>query len=195
MKHLKMLGLSLVAVAIAVMTAASAASATTLEVGGVAQNKSVSFAWTLKSGTSMTFQTTTGEPWGTCTGLEIKGATEGTFTGSTVSGKLSSFAWSGCLDKVETIKPGRLQIAWSSGTNGTVTLFETEFKWYLEAFGEPLTCKVSPSGTDIGLLTGVKEGQATVDMNAVISCGLILPSMRLAGSLTVTSPSGLGVVS
>jgi hypothetical protein len=193
MKHLKMLGLGLAAAAIALMTVgANSASATTLEVGGVAQNKSVSFTWTLKSGTSMVFEGVGGGFFGTCTGLEVKGATEGTFTGSTVGGKLSSFTWSGCRDTTDTDNPGRFQIAWSSGTNGTVTLSETQFTWFVEAFGTTFTCKLG-SGADLGTLTGSKEGQAAVDMNALVDCGGIVLSLK--GVLTVTSPSGLGVVS
>jgi hypothetical protein len=42
-------------------------------------------------------------------------------------------------------------------------------------------------------MTGVKEGNATMDINAALFCGGI--SSKWEATYTVTSPSGLGVVS
>ena len=43
-----------------------------------------------------------------------------------------------------------------------------------------LTC--TTSNTDIGTLTGVKEGNATMDINAVLNCGAFLPSAKWEGT-------------
>jgi hypothetical protein len=55
-----------------------------------------------------------------------------------------------------------------------------------------LNCKTE-AGTHLGTLTGVKEGNATMDINAALFCGGI--SSKWEATYTVTSPSGLGVVS
>ncbi|HEX6204942.1 MAG TPA: hypothetical protein VFZ29_03950, partial [Solirubrobacterales bacterium] len=75
-------------------------------------------------------------------------------------------------------------------TNGTVFSEEAEI-----TVGSPfgtLNCKTN-AGVDLGTLTGTKEGHATIDVNAVLNCGFLMPSATLKGTYTVTSPTGLGV--
>jgi hypothetical protein len=49
------------------------------------------------------------------------------------------------------------------------------------------------TGTDVGTLTGVKEGTATMDINAILNCGFFLPSAKWQATYTVTNPANLGV--
>jgi hypothetical protein len=52
-------------------------------------------------------------------------------------------------------------------------------------FGASATCKTG-AGTTIGTLTGVSAGDATMDINATINCG-ILGNSAWTGTYTVTS--------
>ena len=136
MKYLKMLGLAAIAaMALMAFVGASAASATTLSVGGVTQNKSVSITATLKSGTSALLVDSAGSTTDTCTSSEVKGATETTFTGASVGGKISSLTFGGCSHTTKVIAPGTLSVAWTSGTNGTVTSAGAEVTVQSTVFG------------------------------------------------------------
>jgi hypothetical protein len=191
MKYLKMLGLAAVA-AMALMAFASAASATTLEVGGVPKNSSVEIKSSLKTGTSALLKDEFGTTTDTCTTSEVSGKTEGTFTGASVGGKVTALTFKNCTHTTTVIAPGSLSVAWTSGTNGTVTSTGAEVTVQSTFFGASAICKTG-AGTKIGTATGVKEGNATIDINATIPCG-ILGNSSWTGTYTVTSPAGLGVV-
>lgn len=187
MKHLKILGLAAVA-AMAMMAFAASASATTLEVGGEAQNKAVELNASL-SNSSALLQTTSGSFANTCTTSNVEGATT-SFT-PTVSGPISSLTFTNCTtNPVVVDKAGSLSIAYSSGTNGTVTSSGAEVT--VPSPIGALNCKTG-GGVDIGTLTGVKAGNATMDINAVLNCGFLVPSATWTGTYSVTSPAGLGV--
>jgi hypothetical protein len=87
--------------------------------------------------------------------------------------------------------PGSLEITWTGGTNGSVASERTEIT-VGSAIGT-LTC-VTGETTNIGTLTGKASGNATIDINAVLNCGII-PSVKWETAYEVTSPSGLGVSS
>ena len=190
MKYLKMIGLAAVAaMALAAFTAGTA-SATTLSVEGVSKNSSVSIVATLKSGTSALLKDTAGISSNTCTGSEVKGATASPFTGATVTGAVSTLSFSSCARAVTVHKGGTLHVTWTSGTNGTVTSSGAEV-----TTGSPfgtLTC-VTGAGTHLGTLTGVKTGNASLAINAALTCSGI--SSKWEATYTVTSPAGLGVES
>lgn len=194
MKYLKILGLAAVA-AMALMAIASTASATTLEIKGVAQNSSVELVSSLEKGTTATLQTTDKSTLvDTCTGSEVKGKTEGTFTGNVIGGKVSSLTFTGCSHTTDVINPGKLTVSHIAGTtNGTVTSDEAEVTVTSTTFGASLVCATG-AGVDIGTLTGVKEGSATMDIKGVINCGFFIPSALWEGSYTVTTPN-IGVTS
>ena len=190
MKYLKMLGLAAVAAMALTAFTAGSASATTLSVEGVAKNSSVSLVSTLKSGTSAVLKDTAGFSSNTCTGSEVKGSTASPYTGATVTGAVSTLSFSNCERTVTVHKGGTLHVAWTSGTNGTVTSSGAEV-----TTGSPfgtLNCKTN-EGTHLGTLTGVKTGNATMDINAALSCSGI--SSKWEATYTVTSPAGLGVES
>jgi hypothetical protein len=120
----------------------------------------------------------------------VKGTTQSPFTGTTVGGPISTLAWTGCSQGNPTVhKKGSLSIEWLSGTNGTVRSSGAEYT--LPApFGSTFTC--TTSGTDFGTLNGVKTGNATITINAVLACTGV-GTAKWTGTYTVTSPSGLGV--
>src|SRR4051794_34192673 len=111
MKHLKMLGLAAVAAtALMAFVGAGTASATTLEVGGVAQNKSVSLVASLATGTSAILKDNLNIQVDTCTESTVEGKTEETettkFTGTKVGGAISKLTFGNCTDTTTVIKPG-----------------------------------------------------------------------------------------
>jgi len=178
------------ALAITASIAAGTASATMLEVGGSAKNESVTITATLASGTSAILKDTSGFSQNTCTTSEVKGSTEGSFSGATLSGKVGTLTFGECDRTVSVHFKGSLSVSHITGTtNGTVSSSDAEV-----TTGSPfgtLTC-VTNAGTHLGTLTGVSAGSATMHINANVDCGI---SAKLTATYTVTSPSGLGVVS
>jgi hypothetical protein len=188
MKYVKLLGLAALS-AMALMAFASTASATTLEVGGSAKNESVSIKSNIATGTSALLEDTSAISQNTCTTSNVEGSSSSPFTATKVTGAVSSLTFSNCDRTVTVHAAGKLYVEWTSGTNGKVGSEEAEV-----TSGSPfgtLTC-VTGTGTHIGTLTGVASGNATMHINAVLDCGI---SARWTGTYTVTSPSGLGVVS
>jgi hypothetical protein len=194
MKHLKIFGLAAVAAAaLMAFVGAGTASATTLEVGGVAKNSSVEINASLAAGTSALLKDSAGTTTDTCTESTVKGKTEGTFTGEKVGGKVGTLTFGKCSHTTTVIKPGGIHIVWIVGTtNGTVYSTEAEVTVLSTAFGASAICKTG-SGTHLGTLTGVFSGSPILHLNSKISCG-ILGTATWTGTYTVTSPSGLGVV-
>lgn len=193
MKQLQ--GIACVALALTVMgfVAASIASATTLEVKGTKQTGSVTFKTSLKSGTSTLMTDTFGAFFQTCTASVVEGKTN-TFTGTTVSGPISSETFSSCTEEPVTVDlPGSLSVENVAGTtNGTVRSINA--RWTMPSpFGALACVTASSPGTDIGTLTGVASGSATLHLAATLNCGSI--TAKWTGTYTVTSPEGLGVTS
>lgn len=190
MKYLKILGLAAVAAMALTAFAAATASATTLEVAGVTQNKSVTLDASLASGTKAVLARTDGSLANECAASTVQGSTASPFTGATVTGPISSLSFTICERAVTVHKAGTLHVAYKSGTDGTVSSSGAEV-----TVGSPfgtLNCKTG-EGVDIGTLTGKKEGNAVMDISAVLNCGFLVPSATWKGTYTVTSPAGLGV--
>ncbi|HET8815139.1 MAG TPA: hypothetical protein VFM51_09315 [Solirubrobacterales bacterium] len=189
MRTLKMIRLAaMMTLAVTALMGADSASATTttLEVGGFKKNESVEIEASLKTGTDTTFQLTTGAHFDTCTGSEIKVATESPYSGITgpVGGEVSTLTISNCVRKAEVFSPGTLTIERIPGTtDGTVVSSGAEWKV------SGTICKTG-EGTDLGILTGVASGHATLHVNVVVNCGF---SVVMKGTYTITSPTGLGV--
>jgi hypothetical protein len=171
---------------------ADVASATTVEVKGVAQNKSASATGTLAAGSSLILKDEFGTTTDTCTTSTIKGATEGTYTGASVGGKVSTMTYSGCSHTVHVLKNGSMSFVWTSGTNGFATSKESEVTIVSTFFGASAVCKTG-TGTQIGTITGVKEGNVTLHINGTINCG-ILGNAKLTGTFTGTG-NGFGLTS
>jgi hypothetical protein len=193
MKYLKMLGLAAVAaMALMAVVGVTAASATTLEVGGTAKNEAVTIEATLAKETSAILKDKNGTTNDTCTSSEVKGTTTAF---DPPSGPVSTLNFGGCSHTTHVLagKAGNLSVAWTSGTNGTVTSSGAEVTVVSTVFGISAVCKTG-TGTAVGTLTGVASGNATMHINATtLNCGL-LGTSSWTGTYTVTSPSGLGVV-
>ncbi|HEX6204349.1 MAG TPA: hypothetical protein VFZ29_00890 [Solirubrobacterales bacterium] len=192
MKYLKMLGIAAVAAMSFMAFAASSASATTLEVGGVTQNGAVTITGSLDE--SVILARTDGSFANTCTKSHFHGTTT-KFT-KPVTGPLSSLTFEGCERPVTVHKPGALEVVHIAGTtNGTVFSESAEV-----TSGSPfgtLNCKTGET-THIGTLTAATTAtnptvHATVDVNAVLNCGFLVPSATWKGSYWITSPTELGV--
>jgi hypothetical protein len=191
MKFTKILGVA-AAMALALMAFAGTASATTLATKGVAENGKVTISASLKSGTSALLADTNNFFANTCLASTVAGNTT-VFTG-TPSGPITSLTFSKCTEEPVVVDTtGSLSVTQIAGTtNGTVRSIGAKVT-SPSPFGA-LTCTTAASpGTDIGTLTGVKEGTATMDINAVLNCGFFLPSAKWTGTYTVTSPANLGV--
>ena len=168
------------------------ASATTLTINGVAQNKSVSITAVLSGKT--VFKDEFGTTTDVCEASELKMSTEGTFTAATVGGKVGTQTYTKCSHATTVDANGSLSFAWTSGLNGEVKSAGTEVTYFSTFFGVTALCKTG-AGTKLGTLTGNGSGgHATLDMSAVIGCG-ILGNATWTGTYTVTSPVGLGVAS
>jgi hypothetical protein len=194
MKQMQLIACTALALALTALFGASIASATTLEVKGVKKNESLAFKFTLKAGTSMLMTDTVRNFVNTCTASTKEGKSEGSFTGTRVGGNLASLSFSSCVEGPIVIDTsGTLNVENIAGTtNGTVRSVGTKVT-VPSPFGA-LTCvTASGEGTDIGVLTGVVSGQATIHMNAAINCGFI--TAKWLATYTATSPEGLGVAS
>jgi hypothetical protein len=193
MGKIKLLPLVSIAAAACTMSiGASAASATTLEAEGVAQNKTVSVTITNTTSSTVLFKDTTGASVDTCTSSELFGASQTPFTASSVAIKLALMSFTGCTHTLHVLKPGKLSVTWTSGTNGTLVSSEAEMTIFSTALGVSVVCKTG-AGTAIGTITGTKTSQAVFDLAAVTECGM-LGSVAWGGSYRVTTPEGLGVV-
>jgi hypothetical protein len=209
MKYLKMLGLAALSAMALMAVTAGTASATTLEIGGATQNKPVTITASLKAGTSVLLKNTSGSSENTCTQSHLHGTTtwsttggvttHNSYTGEQLTGALSFLQFGtdatgkGCTTNVTVHKAGKLHIKHIAGTtNGTLTSSEAEVTSFSAAFGTYINCKTG-TGTHLGTLTGVKEGHATMHVNAVLNCGFFVPSAQWIGTYTVTSPTGFGV--
>ncbi|HEV2858707.1 MAG TPA: hypothetical protein VGW80_09930 [Solirubrobacterales bacterium] len=192
MKQLQRFTLVVLAMALAVLASASAASATTLEVKGVKKTEAVALKFTLKSGTSTIMKDTGGAFVNTCAASTIE-AKSSVFTSTAVSAPVSNLSFGFCTEEPIVVDaPGSLTFENIAGTtNGTVRSIGA--KWTTPSPFGSLTCTTAATpGTDIGKLTGVASGAATMDLNAVLNCGFFLPSAKWEGTYTVTSPEGLG---
>jgi hypothetical protein len=194
MKFTKILGVVAVA-ALALMAFASSASATSLEINGSKVTATdVTIEATLKSGTSALLTDTSGFFANTCTASTVKGNNSTKTTGTPVEGPITTLDFTSCKEEpVKADATGSLTVENISGTtNGTVRSIGAEVT-SPSPFGQ-LDCKTAASpGTDIGTLTGVASGNATMDISATLNCGAI--TAKWTGTYTVTSPTGLGVTS
>lgn len=190
--NLKMIGVAALAAAAMTTFGAGTASATTIEVGGVKQTGALTITMSLEAGTSFVFSRTDGGSPTTCTAVHLHGKTS-VFTGTRVTGPLSTLDFT-CNHVVTTHNPGTFYIEHITGTtNGD--LFSEDAEWTIATtLGFTVTCKTG-AGTKLGTVTGVAAGSATVDVNAVLNCGFLLPSASAKGTFTITNPNGAGIVS
>jgi hypothetical protein len=188
MKLTKILGVAAVAV-LALMAFAGTASATTLATNGVVKNGAVTLEASLTTGTSMLVTDTPKSFGNTCSGSTIVGNTS-TFTGTTVSGPISTLTFSQCThEKVVVHKLGTFGVERiGATTNGTVRSTGAEMTVPMELFGGITVVPCTTNNTDLGTLTGSTAGTAEIDVNAVLNCGFLLPSAKWEGTYVLTVP-------
>jgi len=200
MKHLKKLGLAVIA-ATALMAFAGASSAsatvlcsTTAEPCPAGQKwpAATSLDFSLESGTSLLWQDTAGNTLETCRAVTLSAEiTEAGSSTATVKAKNKALTWNECTWADKTVVLGGLEIHKISGTsNGTLTASE-EISW---TFDDGLgSCVYGwTAGNDIGTITEGKP--ATLDLNSLIhklsGSGVFCPeTAKLIGSFTVTAPA------
>jgi hypothetical protein len=188
----KLLG-AVVFAALALTMVASTASATTLETKGVAENAAIQLDASVEG--SALLADTNGFFANTCTTSNVEGRTN-VFTGATVSEPVTVFTFENCTEPPVVVDlAGSLTVANIAGTtNGTVRSIGAKVTVPSPYSSMPLTCVTAASpGTDLGTLTGKKEGTATLDVNALLNCGFFLPSAKWVANYAVTSPLNLGV--
>jgi hypothetical protein len=195
-RRLNRIALIALVASLAVSAAAGSASATRLEIGGVPKTEKMALTASLESGLKVHFSNTYGDPVGPysnwCAGSHLS-ATATSLEGATkAAGAINTLLFSSCEFPVTAHQPGQLYIEHIAGTtNGLVRTANTELTITLPA--GTLTCKTGPGSSIIGILTGKASGHATLDINAVLNCGFVIPTFLWRGSYTVVSPTGLGV--
>jgi hypothetical protein len=194
MTHLMRTGLATLSAMVLIAFAAGSASATTLEVGGVTQNKAVTIEASLEPGTSLLIRDTNNLTQDTCTASTIQGTTQSPFTGSKIGGPLSTFTLSNCTHTSHVLASGSLSVSQiGATTDGTIYITATKFTVISTVFGISITCS-SGDQVDVGRFTSRFFGLLTkFDLDFIINCGFFVPTAKVEGSYVVTSPSGLGV--
>ena len=197
MKHLKILGLAVIAIAMALAAfGAGGASATRLykytSSGSDPLGSGDTYTTAMGPGLSFLVKDTNGGTTDTCTGFHEHGHI------STVSGHTTmaptSFVYTGCTHSTIIIKFHTLEIKHIAGTtNGTIVAKGGETTIQSTIFGASCIAKTG-AGTTIGTLTGAKSstGQASIDYNGVISMGICGDAVW-TGTGTISSPLGLMV--
>lgn len=162
MRHLKMLGLVVIA-AIGLMAFAGAGTASATAVctstttpectGADMYGLGTSLHLSLVPGTSLKTTDTSGNVIATCNLSTILADQENTGSATeTVKYSVTKVTWEGCSQTTDTIALGTLEIHWISGThNGTGTYKGSE--WTDMLFGVSCTYGTG-TGTTIGTLTG-----------------------------------------
>lgn len=167
------------------------ASATTLEWAGVTRNEAVGISPNLAKSEFTTLSKTDKTPGNSCASSSALGTTTSPFSGTKVTAPLTELSFTNCNFAVTVHKPGQLYFEHISGTtNGTVFSENAEVTSGT-AWGFTVNCKTG-SGTHIGKLTGVSSGEATLDIDAVLNCGFLLPSGVWKGTYNMWG-NGLGV--
>lgn len=207
MRHLKMLGLAVVAAAaFMAFIGASSASATVIctetvtpcpagkKIGPKGDATDNFIHATLVPGTSASLRNTERKLLVTCTESTVTAESE--LTGSateTAKAKVTKLTFGGCSSGVAVLKPGTLEVHWTEGDDGTVTSKEAEVTVNIVG----TTCTYgSGAGLTIGTLTGGSMG--LIDINTVVNRvegSFLCPATAIwEGSYTITEPEPIYVL-
>jgi hypothetical protein len=184
MKQLRTIAFIHLATVLAALAAATNASATTLEVGGVTKSGSVTIE---AVSSAVVFRDTFGLTANKCES-KLEGTTS-VFSGTAVSGAMPTVTFTPCeREQVVFHTNGSLSVERiGTTTNGTVRW--SGGVWTIPSPFGTLTCQTAASpGTDIGTLTGVSSGNATIDLFAVLMCGI---SVKWEGTYKTTTAIGV----
>lgn len=201
MKHLKMLGLVVIAAAaLTALAVAGSAQATVLCTSPDTPGCTVShtyavgteFQFSQNSGASIRF-TSGATTITTCTGNKIKGKNTSTMA-ETIKSPIEELTWTGCDHTVDTLRDGELSIQWIKGTyNATVKATNSE--WTMTISGVSCTYAFGES-TTLGVLTGGENPLLTFSVPVKkLAGGIACPAeIGLDDELAVTAPHALYVV-
>jgi hypothetical protein len=205
MKHLKILGLTVVAaVAMMALGGAGTASATALYSGASKLAAGTEIVASL-SGTA-TLTTTEGTVFQTCSDGQIKGNTTnagGPAETVKIAVEKTGFIWKQCTEPTSTLAGGTLEMHWTSEINGTVTGSGFEVTINTTIFGSCIF--TLPPGTTLGTFTGapfkvknskgeeeeVRDAVIHINTTIVRKSGLCPASERWVGSYNITTPTPL----
>ncbi|HET8956490.1 MAG TPA: hypothetical protein VFN18_12605 [Solirubrobacterales bacterium] len=193
MKSFKRLAIAAIA-AMALMAAGAAAtaSATTIEINGVTQNKSVEITASLEPGTSFLIKDSGGTTADTCTELDMTFHTEAPYSTTKLGAVITKLGFTKCSHTTTVLNNGTFDIHHIAGTtDGLIIWTGGEVTIVSTAFGVSAVCK-GGAGTTLGTLTGKASGNAAVDINAKVSCG-ILGTTTWTADWTITEPAGAGI--
>jgi len=186
MKYVKILGLLAVAAG-AIMAFAGNASATsvTSTTGGATTTPTIHIV--NDNGTHIVIDNSI-KPIECQSTLELKFESHG--TGVTAKGNVTTATFFDCTNDwhVTTMKPGNLELHWTSSHSGTVT----SSGWNLTATRSGITCNYETNNTDFGSFTG--GNPATIHVESFISlaagssflCGS--GSAKWVGAYSTTAP-------
>jgi len=210
MRHLKMLGLAMVAAAaFTAIIGVSSSSATVLctetvtpcpagkKIGQTGDSTDNWIHAVLEENTATLIQTggSTSNPLVTCTESTVTAEAENTGSATeTAKAEVTKLTFGGCTSTVDVLKNGTLEVHWDEGTHhGTVTAKESQVT--VNIFGVSCTYGAG-AGIDIGTLTG--GSMATMDINTVVGKeggGFLCPASAVwEAKYTVTEPEPLYVL-
>jgi hypothetical protein len=191
MKNLKMFGLVVVtAMGLLAFTGVATAQAALFTDSA----KTVKYAngtvvdLSLKSGSAAKF-TNGGETLITCSESTAKGKTSSE-SGETVPVSLETLSWGGCNTTTDTLAAGKLEISWTSGTNGEVV--GQESKWTVNISGASCTYGLG-EGVKLGTLVGGETPTLKVEaLVARTAGGFLCPgALTWDAEYVVTEPHAL----
>jgi hypothetical protein len=197
MKHVKMLGLTVVAAA-ALMAFVGAGTASASGRLCSTETNPCTSPWTtptaldfsLKSGGSAKLTDTAGNTLDTCTSSTVKGSLTNNAAGTTPSGPISELAWGGCTVTTDTILPGGLKIASAGSGAGTVSS-NAKIEVTVNVFS---SCNYGvESGTTLGTTNKGTGSNVVFKANAVakkLAGGFLCPeTTKWVAEYVLTTPS------
>jgi hypothetical protein len=194
MKHLKTLGVAVVAAAaLMALVGAGTASATVICKNNLNTEKCSDPYASLRAGTSASLEAG-GTLLATCTASIVKStlANAGSST-TTVKSGVSSITWENCSQTIHTLSGGSAELHWISGTdNGTLITIGTSVT--MGIFGTSCTYGTG-AGTSMGTVKGGNPGSLKVDANVSrVAGGFLCPAIaRFKGEYVATSPTNAWV--
>lgn len=199
MKHLKTLGLSVIAVAaLMALIGTGTASATVICKNNLNTEKCsepypVGTEGTASLQESAKLEDTSGNTLDTCTGSTVTGKLKSQGSGEPALSELTALTWSGCTFTTKTLSPGSGELTWIKGTdNGTLVTRATEVTINISGF----SCTYGTgSGIDMGTTAGGNPGSLTISVIIPkTSGGFICPSsVRFSAKYIATSPTNAWV--
>jgi hypothetical protein len=194
MSYLRRFGLAvLLALVVSAVLGVGSASATALYSGATKLGAGTTVKSSL-AGTS-TLTTTEGTVLDTCAGGESSGSTSNAggaaetikITILTIEERVCTFHTTWIISHIAW------EIHWTSGLNGTLTGSGGELTINTGLFG---SCVFTlGTGTTLGTVTGSTTGNATIDLNSILTrkTGLCPATAKWVGTWKITSPSLLHV--